>query len=100
MSEKIYRVGIIGCGGMGRSHANAFQKHYRTEVVAAMDIDPDAANRLAEEYSVPGVRKAPSQGLGRVVILFVFKKAEVPALRAFHRGSGLPLRFVAFFIGH
>jgi predicted dehydrogenase len=55
MSEKIYRVAIIGCGGMGRSHARAFQNHPRTEVVAAMDINPDAVNRLAEEYSVPGV---------------------------------------------
>ena len=55
MSEKIYRVGIIGCGGMGRSHAGAFQKHPRTEVVAAIDINPDAVNKLAEEFSVPEV---------------------------------------------
>lgn len=55
MSEKIYRVGIIGCGGMGRSHARAYQAHERTEVVAAMDINPDAVNRFAEEFSVPGV---------------------------------------------
>ena len=55
MPEKRYRVAIIGCGGMGRSHARAFQNHPRTEVVAAMDINPDAVNRMAEEFSVPGV---------------------------------------------
>ena len=55
MPEKKYRVGIIGCGGMGRSHARAYQANKRTEVVAAMDINPDAANKLAEEFSVPGV---------------------------------------------
>ena len=55
MSEKIYRVAIVGCGGMGNSHARAFQSHPRTEVVAAMDINPDAAKKLAEAHSVPGV---------------------------------------------
>ena len=55
MSEKVYRVAIIGCGGMGRSHARAYQNHPRTEVVAAMDINPDAVNKLAEEYSVSSV---------------------------------------------
>ncbi len=55
MSEKVYRVAIVGCGGMGRSHARAYAAHPRTEVVAAMDINPNAANKLAEEFSVPGV---------------------------------------------
>ena len=55
MSEKIYRVAIVGCGGMGRSHAGAYQKHPRTEVVAAMDINPEAAKKLADEFSVPAV---------------------------------------------
>ena len=55
MSEKIYRVAIIGCGGMGNSHARAFQSHPRTEVVAAMDINPDTVKKLAEAHSVPGV---------------------------------------------
>ena len=54
MSEKIYRVGIIGCGGMGNSHARVFQSHPRTTVVAAMDINPNAVNKLAEAHSVPG----------------------------------------------
>lgn len=55
MSEKKYRVAIIGCGGMGNSHANAYQNHPRTEVVAAMDINLDAAKSLATKYNVPKV---------------------------------------------
>ena len=35
MTDKIYRVGIIGCGGMGASHTNAWKNHPCTEVVAA-----------------------------------------------------------------
>ena len=43
-----YRVGIIGCGGMGGSHTNAWKNHPRTEVVAAMDIDADRASAFTE----------------------------------------------------
>ena len=55
MSDRIYRVAIIGCGGMGNGHARAYQRHPRTEVVAAMDIRPEAVKKLAEANSVPGV---------------------------------------------
>jgi predicted dehydrogenase len=48
-----YRVGIIGCGGMGHSHAKAWGQREDTDVVAAMDISQEAAQRLAEEHSVP-----------------------------------------------
>ncbi len=50
-----YRVGIIGCGGMGRSHARAYAKKEATEVVAAMDIDEEAAKKLGEEFSIPAI---------------------------------------------
>ena len=50
---KTYRVGIIGCGGMGRSHANAWPTTGRAEVVTAADMSPEAAARLAEEFSLP-----------------------------------------------
>ena len=53
MSEKIYRVGIVGCGGMGRSHAGAWPNTGRAEIVTAADISGDAAARFAEELSLP-----------------------------------------------
>ena len=52
MADKIYRVGIIGCGGMGRSHTNAWKNHPRTEVVAAMDIDEGRASDFAEANDI------------------------------------------------
>ena len=45
-----YRVGIVGCGGMGRAHSKAWTSKPRTEVVAMMDIDKDAADQLAADY--------------------------------------------------
>jgi len=51
--SKTYRVGIIGCGGMGHSHSGAYQKNPATEIVAAMDINEDSAKNLAEKFSVP-----------------------------------------------
>ena len=51
MATNKYRVGIIGCGGMGNAHANAWANHEQAEVVAAMDIDREAAQRLADAHS-------------------------------------------------
>ncbi|NKB69553.1 MAG: hypothetical protein GKR89_20985 [Candidatus Latescibacteria bacterium] len=48
-----YRIGIIGCGGMGRSHARAWSKRPDAQVVAAMDISTEAVQRLATEFDVP-----------------------------------------------
>ncbi|MGQ9609908.1 MAG: Gfo/Idh/MocA family protein [bacterium] len=52
MSGKIYRVGIIGCGGMGRSHAIYYKNNPRTELVALMDNNFDAAKKLGNELSI------------------------------------------------
>ncbi|MBB16270.1 hypothetical protein CMK22_13435, partial [Candidatus Poribacteria bacterium] len=52
MSEKTYRVGIIGCGGMGRSHANAWKDHPRTTVVTCSDLFPEAAESFAESQEL------------------------------------------------
>ncbi|MDA1191722.1 MAG: Gfo/Idh/MocA family oxidoreductase [Candidatus Poribacteria bacterium] len=50
MADQIYKVGIVGCGGMGRSHAGAWDKHPRTKVVATADMSLDPAKALAEPY--------------------------------------------------
>ncbi len=52
---KTYRVGVIGCGGMGHSHARAYTKKETTELVAAMDINEASAKKLAEGYSIPAI---------------------------------------------
>ena len=50
---KTYRVGIVGCGGMGHSHSRAWTSHPATEIVAAADVNEEAAKGLAAEFSVP-----------------------------------------------
>ena len=52
MSDKTYRVGIIGCGGMGRSHARNWMSTGRAEVVTASDISEESAERFAEEHGL------------------------------------------------
>ena len=43
------RVGIIGCGGMARSHASRMSEVLdRVEITAVVDIDLDRARAVAE----------------------------------------------------
>ena len=53
MANQTYRVGIIGCGGTGRSHSRSWGNNPRAEVVAAMDIYEESAKRLADGYDIP-----------------------------------------------
>ena len=53
MAEKTYRVGVIGCGGMGRAHARSWNGSGRAKVVSASDISADSAAKFAEEFSLP-----------------------------------------------
>ena len=53
MADKTYRVGIIGCGGMGRSHANNWTNTGRAEVVTASDISEASVAKFAEEFALP-----------------------------------------------
>lgn len=52
MAEKKYRVGIIGCGGMGRSHTGNWRGTGRAEVVTASDINEESAKKFAEDQSL------------------------------------------------
>jgi UDP-N-acetylglucosamine 3-dehydrogenase len=47
----MYGVAVIGCGGMGRSHAGYFASLPDVEVVACADSNPDAAQRLAAQHN-------------------------------------------------
>jgi predicted dehydrogenase len=44
------RVGIVGCGGIGNSHARAYVAHPRVDLVGVVDEIPDRAERYAREY--------------------------------------------------
>lgn len=49
----MYRVAIIGTGGIARTHAQGWKATKRCELVAGVDIRPEAAAKFAEEFSVP-----------------------------------------------
>ena len=48
------RAGIVGCGGISRSHAEGYANLAGVDLVAMCDIQPEALNRRADEYNVSG----------------------------------------------
>lgn len=49
------KAGIIGIGGMGRWHLESYQSLPNVDVTAICDIDKGAAEKLANERSIPNV---------------------------------------------
>lgn len=47
-----YKVGVIGCGGMGHRHTEAWQAKPETDVIAVADISEEAARRVAQANGV------------------------------------------------
>jgi len=54
VADKTYRVGIVGCGGMGNSHAKAWSGNPRTQVVATADMSLDSAKALGDSFQAKG----------------------------------------------
>ena len=50
--DDVAKYGIIGCAGIGNTHAEAVKETERAELVACMDLDPDAASEFAEAHDV------------------------------------------------
>lgn len=51
MNQKIYRIGIVGAGYIGRVHASTFHNRADAELVGIADINYEAAEKLAGEIS-------------------------------------------------
>jgi len=49
---KTYRVGLVGCGGMGRHHLRILNGLPELEIVALCDIFQEAVDRVGAEYAV------------------------------------------------
>lgn len=47
-----YRVGIVGCGGISRTHTKGFNKLKSAEVIAGSDISQQAVDKWGEEFGV------------------------------------------------
>jgi len=50
--DKICKVGIIGCGGISRMHANWYRNASRTEITTIADIDREKLKKFSEEFGV------------------------------------------------
>lgn len=46
------RAGIVGCGGISRSHAAAYDGLDNIELIAVCDINTNALNNRADEFNV------------------------------------------------
>ena len=58
--DRMMRVGLWGCGSMGRSLARALMATGDAELVAACDLEPSAAEQVAEESGAEVVPSAPA----------------------------------------
>jgi predicted dehydrogenase len=58
--ERMMRIGLWGCGSMGRSLARALMATGEAELVAACDLEPRAAEQVTEESGAAVVPSAPA----------------------------------------
>lgn len=50
--DNAYKIGIIGCGGISRMHANWYRDESRTQITAIADISEEQLKKFSEEYGV------------------------------------------------
>ena len=53
--SKTYKVGVIGVGGIAKTHMPGWNASGITEVVAACDIDEAAVEKFGAEWKIPGL---------------------------------------------
>lgn len=88
---KATQLGIIGCGVIAHYHARALQGLRNVELAAVADLRPEAARRLAKEFSVPRIYTHPDALLaddkldGVILALPANVRTEL-ALEAFRAG--------------
>jgi predicted dehydrogenase len=49
---KIYKVGIIGCGNIARSHANAYKKIPNVEIITAAELDQNRREKFSVDFGL------------------------------------------------
>ena len=50
--SQIYRIAIVGCGGISHAHGNACLESEQLDLVAACDINPQALKRFSDQFNV------------------------------------------------
>ena len=86
----MYRIGIIGCGGMGSSHAANFELTGRAKVTAAADPAEERAETLASRYRAKpyqdGLEMLAREDLDAVVVTTPTDLHARYAIAALERG--------------
>ena len=54
--EKKLRIGIIGTGGISRSHIKSYLKQPDVEIVAGVDLIPGKAEKMFNEFGITGAK--------------------------------------------
>jgi predicted dehydrogenase len=54
--EKPLRVGVIGCGRMGRLHVRVYSQMPGVKVMGVFDASADAATAVANEFKTPAIK--------------------------------------------
>ena len=52
MTERNYRVAIIGCGRLGQVYADLYSSFPNTEIIAIAEHNPDRLRHVGEKYGV------------------------------------------------
>ena len=90
-SAKTYRVGLVGCGGMGRHHLSVLNQLPEFDIVALADIIPDTLTKVGEQYDVKAryndvEKMCDEMDLDLVVVATQTRGHCVPSVAALSRG--------------
>ena len=84
------RVGLVGCGGMGRHHLGVMKRLPNVEIAAVCDISPKAAQSAAESCSAKPYADTgdmcDSESLDLVTVATQTRGHAAPSLAALTRG--------------
>ncbi len=88
---KIARFGLVGCGGIGATHANALALLDEAELLAVCDVDIGRARETAEKHGVKHVFASAEEMLDTVTLDAItvatdHKHHFAPAMAALRRG--------------
>ena len=94
----VCRVGLIGCGGIGRVHLSAYGSVPNVKVVAVADIDKDKAMEAARKVNVEAwyedyvkmLKRADIDIVDVCLPVFLHQKAVIDAAEA---GKHVPLTY-------
>ena len=50
--SQIYRIAIVGCGGISHAHGNACLESEQLDLVAACDINPQTLQNFADQFNI------------------------------------------------